>query len=59
MEKPVRRPRRSGSTRRSSTPKPGGTSANFPQAFSHLALIQAAPQIILAEIAGGDEVMSH
>ena len=41
--------RRSGSTPRSSTRAPGGTSGNFPQAFSHLALIEAAARIIVAE----------
>ena len=30
---------------------------NFPQAFSHLALIEAAGRIILAELTGGDVVM--
>ena len=36
-------------TPRSSTPTPAGTSGNFPQAFSHLALIEAAARIIVAE----------
>jgi alpha,alpha-trehalase len=43
------RRRRSASTPRSSTPTPAGTRGTFPQAFSHLALIEAAERLILAE----------
>ncbi len=37
------------STPRSSTPRPSRHLGNFPQAFSHLALIEAAGRIILTE----------
>ena len=38
------------STPRSSTPTPAAHLGNFPQAFSHLALIEAAARIILPEL---------
>ena len=38
-----------GCTPRSSTSTPAGISGNFPQAFSHLALVEAAGRIIVAE----------
>ena len=45
-------------TPRSSTSRPAATSGNFPQAFSHLALIEAAARIIARRAAGGAELMS-
>ena len=41
--------RRWASSPRSSTPTPAHHLGNFPQAFSHLALIEAAGRIILTE----------
>ena len=42
-------PPRSASTPRSSTPAPASHLGNFPQAFSHLALIEAAGRLIVVE----------